>query len=274
MATYLGGRRTMALRALAAAAMLALLAACAGGPGQSGRAELQTASDKTSGQKRAAIRLQLAAGYYGQGQYEVALDEIKKAVQADPENADAYGVRALIYIAMGENTLAEDNFQHALKLAPRNADVSNNYGSFLCENGRAAESIAYFDRALQNRSYPSPEKALNNAGSCSLKLKDYAGAERYLLKALELAPDVPATNVNLARVYYVKRDYQRAGFFIGRVSQTAKMESLTADVLWLAIKVQHKLGDASAEAGWATQLRRRYAGSAEYAAYQSGAFDE
>jgi type IV pilus assembly protein PilF len=52
------------------------------------------------------------------------------------------------------------------------------------------------------------------------------------------------------------------------------MESLTADVLWLAIKVQHKLGDTAAEAGWATQLRRHHPGSTEYAAYQRGAFDE
>jgi hypothetical protein len=43
------------------------------------------------------------------------------------------------------------------------------------------------------------------------------------------------------------------------LNKVAKMESLTADVLWLAIKVQHKLGDKDAEAGWATQLRRHHA---------------
>lgn len=261
------------LAALAACA-LAALAGCAAAPGASGKAELATSSDATAAQKRAGIRIQLAAGYYEQGQLEVALDEIKLALQADPGNADAYGVRALIYMGMGELGLAEDNFLHALKLAPQNADLSNNYGSFLCQNGRAAQSIAYFDAALKSRNYQSPAKALNNAGACSLKIKDNAGAERYLLQALQLTPELPATNANLVRVYYERRDYVRAGFFAARLGKLAKMESLTAEVLWLAIKAQHQLGDTGAEAGLVTQLRRHHSASPEYAAYQRGAFDE
>ena len=263
--------RRLALPLLCAGA---LLGGCAGGPGNSGKAELQTSSDQSPGQKRAAIRIELAVGYYEQGQLSAALDEIKLALQAEPGNADAYGIRALIYMGLGEVALAEDNFQRALKLAPQNADVSNNYGSFLCQNGRVRESIAHFDAALANKAYQSPAKALNNAGSCALKLGDRALAERYLLQALQLTPDLAATNANLARLYYERRDYQRAGFFVSRLGKTAKLESLTADVLWLAIKVQRKLGDAGAEAGLATQLRRHHSASPEYAAYLHGAFDE
>ncbi|WP_317205767.1 type IV pilus biogenesis/stability protein PilW [Janthinobacterium sp.] len=262
--------------ALLACCLLGPLGGCAtgGGAGQSGRAELATSSDQSTAQKRAAIRMQLAVGYYEQGQFEVALDEIKQALQADPEFADAYGVRALIYMGMGQTALAEDNFLRALKLAPQHPDLSNNYGSFLCQNGRAAQSIAYFETALKNPAYQSPGQAYNNAGSCSLKVKDNAGAERYLLRALQFTPESPATNANLARVYYERRDYARAGLFVSRLTKVAKMESLTADVLWLAIKVQHQLGDAGAEASMATQLRRHHSASPEYAAYQRGAFDE
>ncbi|HEV7816876.1 MAG TPA: type IV pilus biogenesis/stability protein PilW [Janthinobacterium sp.] len=258
---------------LAACGLAALLAACST-TGPSGKAELTTLSDESSGQKRAGIRLQLAAGYYEQNQLEVALDEVKLALKADPQNAEAYGMRALIYMGMDELGLAEDNFQRALKLAPNNADLSNNYASFLCRNGRARESIAYFDAALKNKTYRSPDKALNNAGSCSLKMKDNAGAERYLLQALKLTPDLPATNANLAQVYYERKDYARAGFFINRLGKVTKMESLTAAVLWLGIKVQHRLGDAGAETALGTQLRRQYPASPEYAAYLRGAFDE
>ncbi|MET3130023.1 type IV pilus assembly protein PilF [Oxalobacteraceae bacterium GrIS 1.11] len=261
-------------QALAICSLAGLLAGCANGPGQSGKAELETSSDRSAAQKRAGIRLQLAVGYYEQGQLEVALDEIKKALQAEPDLADAYGVRALIYMGMGETGLADDNFKRALNLAPHNPDLSNNYGSFLCENGRVAEALPYFDAALKNKTYQSPANALNNAGSCSLKVKDYASAERYLLQALQLTPDLPATNANLAQIYYARHDYERAGFFIGRLTKVAKMESLTATVLWLAIKVQHKLGDTSAEAGLVTQLRRHHSATPEYAAYLRGAFDE
>lgn len=265
---------TLAASLAVAAALLAGLAGCASTAGQSGKAELRTASDQTAGEKRSAIRLQLATGYYQQGQYEVALDEAKKAIDADPTNADAVGIRALTYMAMGQTTLADDNFQRALGIAPNDADIASNYALFLCQNGRVAESFKYFDAALANRTYRSPQNAYNNAGSCALQVKDYVAAEKYLLPAFRFTPDVPSTNVNLARLYYARKDYQRAGFFISRLSKIATMESLTADVLWLAIKVQHQLGDAAAEAGWATQLRRHYAGSPEYAAYQRGAFDE
>lgn len=263
---------------LAAVGLAGLLCGCASTPapvpGQSGKAELATASDQTAAQKRADIRMQLAIGYYQQGQYAVALDEIKKALAADPELADAYGMRALTYMAMDERELAEDNFVRALKLAPQNPEVNNNYGSFLCRHGRVAESFKYFDAALAVRNYQSPADAYNNAGSCAMKLKDYDTAEKYLLPALKIAPDVAATSANLARIYYERRDYVRAGFFITRLSKLAKMDSLSADVLWLAIRVQHKLGDTGAESAWVTQLRRHHSGSPEYAAYQRGAFDE
>jgi type IV pilus assembly protein PilF len=106
---------------------LSLLAACAGPGGDSPR-ELKTASDQTSAEKRAQIRLQLAVNYYQDRKYEIALDEIKQAIAAAPDFADAYGVRALIYTAMGENQLADENYRHALRLAPRNPDLANNYG--------------------------------------------------------------------------------------------------------------------------------------------------
>jgi type IV pilus assembly protein PilF len=255
--------------------MVALLAGCAGGGASFGsKAELKTASDLTEGQKRSAIRLQLAAGYYQQGQYDVALDEVKRAIEADPNNADAFNVRALTYVAMGELVLAEENFQRALRLTPNNPDLANNYGSFLCDNGRPADAIAYFERALAARNYASPGNALNNAGSCSMKLRKYDDAERYLTQALRYNPDLPATNANLARIYYQKHDYQRAGFFVNRLGKVTTMDSLTADVLWLAIRVQQKLGDTDTMGPWVTQLRRRFPGSADFAAYQSGAFYE
>jgi len=124
-----GARASAALAALA----LCLLAGCAANNGGgASKGELRTASDQTAAEKRAAIRLQLAVEYYQQGKHDIALDEIKKAIAADSDYADAYGVRALIYTAMNEVALAEENYQHALRLAPRNPDLANNYGSFLC----------------------------------------------------------------------------------------------------------------------------------------------
>lgn len=253
------------------AAMVVLLAGCGSAPMAGGQNELPTSSDQTDNQKRARIRLQLAVGYYEQRQLPVALDEIKQALLADPNLADAYSVRALVYMSMGENKLADDNFQQALRLSPGNPDFSNNYGWFLCQNGRERQAMQYFDAALKNRGYQSPEKALNNAGICSLRLKDKAAAEKFFSQAFQLDPGNSSTNANLSKIYFEQGDYERAHFYIGRV---LKAEVMTADVLWLAIKIERKLGDRAAEASLVTQLRRRHPGSPELAAYQRGAFNE
>jgi type IV pilus assembly protein PilF len=257
---------------LAGVLALSLLAACAGPGGDSPR-ELKTASDQTSAEKRAQIRLQLAVNYYQDRKYEIALDEIKQAIAAAPDFADAYGVRALIYTAMDENQLADENYRHALRLAPRNPDLANNYGMFLCDaGGKPLDAMTYFESALNNRAYGSPAKALTNAGNCSLKLKNIDAAERYLLQALRYDPELPAIQAGLARVYFERRDYTRAGFFINRLTDAAKLESLSADALWLAIRVKHMLGDRTTEASLAAQLRKRFPGSPEYAAFERGAF--
>lgn len=235
------------------------------------RAELRTSSDQTEDQKRAQIRLQLAMGYYGQRQLEVALDEIKQALAADPSSSDAYNLRGLIYMDMGETRLAEDNLLRALKLAPRNPDLANNYGWFLCQNGREKEAISHFEAALANKSYQSPAKALNNAGVCSLKLKDEAAAERYFKQAFQYEPSNPSVNANLAKIYYNQRNDERAQFYINRATRS---DMLTAEILWTAIKIERRQGQRNAEAGLVTQLRRRYPDSPEYAAYLRGAFDE
>lgn len=256
---------------LAATLFAVLAAGCGTNPVAGTQGEPQTISDQTENQKRATIRLQLAIGYYEQRQLPVALDEIKQALQADPNFADAYSMRGLIYMDMGENRLAEESFQQALKLAPNNPDFNNNYGWFLCQSGRERESIAYFDTALKSRAYHSPAKALNNAGVCSLKFKDKSAAEKYFAQAFQHDPGNPTANANLAKLYFERRDYERARFYVTRAM---KAGVTTPDVLWLAIKIEHQLGDRIAVANLATQLRRRYADSEEFAAYQRGAFDE
>jgi len=253
---------------------LTALAGCAGsGPVADGnpQAELRTASDQTDDQKRARIRLQLAIDYYGQRQLDTALDEIKKALLADPAFAEAYGVRGLIYMDMGETRLADENLLRALRLQPGNPDFANNYGWFLCRNGREKEAIPYFETALANKAYQSPAKALNNAGVCSLKLKDRAAAEKYFTRAFQYEPGNPSVNANLANIYFLKGNDERARFYIDRAT---KAEVPTPDILWVGIKIERKLGRRSAEASLVTQLRRRYPESPEYAAYLRGAFDE
>lgn len=59
---------------------------------QSSAGDIMTSSDMTDTRRRAIIRLQLAAGYLERGQFEVALDEVKRAISADPAYSVAYNI--------------------------------------------------------------------------------------------------------------------------------------------------------------------------------------
>ena len=110
----------------------------------------------------------------------VALDEVKEALSADPEYGPAYNVAGLIYAELKEDQLANENFQRALRIDPTESDSNNNYGRFLCYRMREAEAVQYFLAALRNPLYQTPDRSYVNAGLCTLRQGDVAGAERRL----------------------------------------------------------------------------------------------
>lgn len=247
------------------------MSACASRTLDNIQSEINPSSESSELQKRAAIRLQLAVDYYQQGQRKVALEELRQALLVSPDLVDAYSLRAVIFMDLNETQRAEDNFLHALKLAPNNSDIANNYGWFLCQNGREKESIGYFEKVLKDSTYPTPVKVLGNAGVCSLRLKDTVNAERYFSIGFRAQPSNPSINANLAKIYYDKGEFEKAKFYIDRV---VKAEVMAADVLWLAIKIENKLEDHLALNSLGIQLRRRHPNSKEYELFQRGAFNE
>jgi type IV pilus assembly protein PilF len=245
-------------------AAVSLLAAC-------GTTPIEADANEQEVRKRAQVHLQLAVAYYARGQFETAQEEVRKAIRLEPNNVDTYNVQGLIYMSQGQGRQAEENFQRALRISPDNPEVLNNYGWFLCQNDREREAISYFDRVLQNRVYQNQARVLNNAGICSVRIKDVKSAESYFLRAFEQEPGNPAINTSLADIYYRRNELSRAEFYINRA---LKAENLPADTLWLAVRIERKLGNDVMAANYANQLRRRYPESPEFAAYLRGAFDE
>lgn len=226
---------------------------------------------QSSGSERAGIRLQLAINYLQQDQLSTALKELNNAISIDPNLTDAYAVRALVYMQMRDDNLAEQDFLRVMNMAPNNPDNINNYGWFLCMSGKEAQAMGMFDRVIKDRSYTQPVKALNNAGLCSLKMKNDALAETYFAESLRLDANNPTTNLNLSRLSYKKQDWTHAKFYINRLIKT---EAFTPEILWLAIKIDHKLNDQVSQSSLAVQLKRRFPDSYEYELLQRGAFNE
>jgi type IV pilus assembly protein PilF len=221
--------------------------------------------------KRASIRLQLAVGYYQDGKFNVALDELKQALALDPGFADAHMLVALVYNELNENALAEQSFQRALQLEPSNSDVNNNYGWYLCQHGREKDSLAYFENALKNPLYAQKAKPLQNAGVCANKIGNPQLAEDYFRRSFELDPSGPVAAYNLAQIYYERQDLPRARFYVGQVNNSP---ALTAASLWLGIRIERRLGNKNNEIALENQLERQFANSREAQMQRRGNYSD
>lgn len=256
----------------------ALLAGCAGGPGAPGGfgadqpPPVLTASDQSDQERRARVRLELATAYFGRGQLDTALDETKLAIQVKPDLAEAYNLRALIYAAMGEDRLADDSFNRALQLNPRDGAALHNQAWFLCQRGQFITAQARFDTLLALPQYRDQARSLLARGVCYGREGKFAEAETALMRAYELDPGNPSTGLNLAEVLYRRGAYDRASFYIGRVNDSA--ETANAQTLWLAARIERKLGRDSVVRVLGDRLRQRFAQTPEAALFDRGRFDD
>lgn len=251
---------------------LSLTGCASGGQGMSApQAEPLTEFDEPEVRKRARIRLTLASNYFDQGQTSVALDEIKQSLAADPTYAPAYVLRGLVYMRLNNAALAEESFQRALQINPRDGDTLHNYGWFVCEADRYAQAIELFDRALNSASYSGRAATLLAKGICQIRARQLTEAEVSFSKSYELDAANPITGYNLASLLFRRGENTRAQFYIRRLNNG---EFSNAETLWLGIRVERRLGNATVVEQLAQQLGRRYAQSPQWALYQRGAFDE
>jgi len=252
-----------------------LLAGCAhqqGAPSASGsRNDIVTESDEPDQRRRARLRLELATGYFEQGQTNVALDEIKQSLATDPTFVDAYSLRGLVYMRLNDPALAEDSFRRALALNPRDADVAHNYGWLLCQQARYSDSFRFFAQAAANPTYSGKAKTLMTQGVCQVRAGQRAEAEQSLMQSYEIDAGNPVTGYNLASLLYERGELTRAQFYIRRLNNS---DLANAETLWLGIKTERKLNNREAVLQLGDQLKKRFVQSSQAASYEKGAFNE
>ena len=265
-------RKWLAWAGVAGALLLALGGCAARLAGESAPPhDIVTESDEPELRKRARIRMELAVGYFEQGQTKVALDELKQAIASDPTFPDAYNLRGLIYMRLHDMPKAEDSFRRAAALNPRDANVQHNYGWLLCQQGRYQESQRAFDAAMANPVYTGRAKTLMAQGLCQARAGRMEEAERSLARSYELDAANPITGYNLASLLFRRGAFTRAQFYIRRLNNS---ELANAESLWLGIKVERRLNDQVAMRQLGEQLTKRFARSREATAFERGAFDE
>jgi Tfp pilus assembly protein PilF/peroxiredoxin len=136
-----------------------------------------------------------------------ALVAFERVAKADPSALTFYNLGTL-YMKGGETNSARTAFERALELQPDYADASNSLGALLAQSGEVPAAIERFRAALQAR--PDFADALNNLGFALFQTGQPAQAYELYQKALALAPDFPEALNNIGIYFGRQGDLEAA----------------------------------------------------------------
>lgn len=218
-------------------------------------------SDSRGSRERAQVRNHVAeAGRaLNAGQTDVAVREAEAALKINRNAPDALTMMALVEMVRGNSEQAGRHYAAAAGHAPEDGAIQNNYGAWLCREGRAAESMAYFERAVAAPGYNRAD-ALANAGACAEAAGRSDRTESYLRAALKLDPENSVALSAMAEYQYRSGNYLDARAFSQRRLAAAPA---TADVLLLASQIEEKMGDTTAAERYRQQLGREFPGAVQ-----------
>lgn len=219
----------------------------------------QTPDDKPvkgDAARRAQVHTELSGAYYQRGQMAVALDEARMALKERSDYVPAINMLALIYMELRDDAQATASFEQALRLSPDDSEVFNNYGWFLCLRGNPAKAMEYFQSALKNPLYATPERAYLNAGICARQLGNEAEAERNLRLALQIQPLLGPALYQMADISYKRVLLKDAVSFLTRYNRATS--NPTVEALFLGVRVSRAMGDKNSEDSYVQQLKRRF----------------
>ena len=226
----------------------------------SGCVTSQTTSFESSDEDAARVNATLGWRYMQQGNYDLAMEKLQKALSQDSNSKDAHNAIALLYDRLGDNKAADKHYRLALKNSANDPVVLNLYGVFLCRHERFSEAEEKFLIAAKNRTYRTPEAAYANAGVCARSIPDLEKAEGFFRESLRLNTRYQQALWQMADLSFEKQRYLQSRAFLQRFMTQSKP---TAEALWLGVRVERALGQNELADEYAQTLKRDFPTSLE-----------
>ena len=142
----------------------------------------------------------LGLAYYHNSQIKKAIAAYEKAVDLEPNFADAYGGLGVIYWRIGDLSAAIRHCQKAIKIAPENIEFHKNLTRIYWQKGMYDAAAVGYRIILELN--PSEASALHHLGLILLSKEEYDEAVSCFQKGLQINPDNALTHGALGVAYY------------------------------------------------------------------------
>ena len=205
--------------------------------------------------KASKTRVSLGLTYLKNGNFSQAKFNLDKALEFAPRSADANFAMAYYYQSVNELEQAENSYQFAMELEPKNPNIANNYGAFLCQNGKYQKAKKFFLKAVNTSSYISSAETYENLALCSRSQGYPEDAIQYLRNAVNHQPGRANSLFLLARSLVEVQQWQEARVILRRYEKIAQ---LSPQSLLMAMKIESGTGNESAAKGYSEMLLRIY----------------
>ena len=210
--------------------------------------------------RAAEINLELGIEHFKKGNLSEAKNKIDKSLEQNSRNARAQAAAGLLYDRLGESKKAENHFERAMSLEPKDPDIANNYSTFLCKSGNYEKGEKVALQAATNPLYKTPEIAYVNAGSCARAAGELERAEQNYRKALAARPRFGNALYELTDIKLTQKDYLSARGFYQRYMETSRTSPGT---LWFCVRIERGLNNTPVANNCAQRLRNEYPSSPE-----------
>ncbi len=143
--------------------------------------------------KAIELNPQLAEAYNNRGfakyslqEYKEAIKDFTKTIELSPQSAIAYNNRGLSKSSLGKHTEAIKDLNNAIELGPQYTEAYNNRGVAQSSLGKYTEAIQDFNNAIELN--PKFAVAYNNRGVAQSSLGKYTEAIQDFNQAIEIDP--------------------------------------------------------------------------------------
>ena len=147
-----------------------------------------------------------------QGDYDSAIDSYERAIKIKPDYAEAYNNIGVALGCKREIDRAKSYYLSAIKVNPAYAEAYYNLGGIFAANDNFEAAIENYQKAIAcNQHYA---EAHNNIGMVLCKKGDYAAGQSSYRSAIKIKPDFSEPKYNLGVELLTQHNFQEGFQFL------------------------------------------------------------